>query len=269
MADLADVEDALLQVVTSALYPEGSDSASIIGVDCRLYRGWPVPNALNADLNAGIVNVTVFPSEVAGTALAHLPIEYRRESAVAGLAVTVAQGAAIFSGVPRETDCAGILVDDRSYVHRPEAGETAASVAAQLAQLIRVDRVVHLAGASLSVPGARRFVARVVADQVSYREIRRQQQAFIVACWCPSPGLRDATAQAIDLAVARQHFMTLGDGSSARVRYQNTAQYDQAQNALLYRRDLTYLVEYPTVMRVREPSMLFADLRIGAAELLS
>jgi hypothetical protein len=132
-----------------------------------------------------------------------------------------------------------------------------------------VDRTVYLSGAGISVPGARRLVARVVADQISYREVRRQQRAFVVACWCPSPGLRDVTAQAVDLAMARRPFLTVADGSSARVSYQSTAQYDQAQNALLYRRDLSYLVEYPTVMRVSEPSMLFADLRMGPVELLS
>jgi hypothetical protein len=51
--------------------------------------------------------------------------------------------------------------------------------------------------------------------------------------------------------------MSLSDGTSARVIYRNTASYDQAQNALLYRRDLVYTIEYPTVAIVQQPSMLF------------
>lgn len=269
MADLADVEDALLQVAATALYPEGTNSGSTIGAECRLYRGWPTPTGLNADLADGIVNVTIFPSDTPGELLTPLPIVYRRDPVSSGLTVGVTLGTVTFSGSPLETDCVGVLVDDTSYVYRPSALGTAASVAAQLSQLIQVDRVAHLAGASVSIPNAHRLVARVVADQVSYREVRRQNRNFIVACWCPTPGLRDASAQAIDIAMAQSSFLPLADGSSARVSYQSTAQYDQAQNALLYRRDLFYLVEYPTVVRVSEPSMLFADLRMGAVEVLS
>ncbi|MBN8896686.1 MAG: hypothetical protein BGO51_02100 [Rhodospirillales bacterium 69-11] len=269
MADLADVEDALLQVAAAAFYPAGTNGGSTIGAECRLYRGWPTPSGLNADLTGGVVNVTIFPSDAAGATLTALPIEYRREAVDSDFTVAVALGTATFSGSPRDTDCAGVLVDDASYVYRPTAGDTAASVAAHLAQLIQGDRVAYLAGASLTVPNSHRLIARVVSDQVSYREVRRQNRSFVFACWCPTPGLRDAAAQTIDVAMAQSPFLPLADGSSARVSYQNTAQYDQAQNALLYRRDLFYLVEYPTVVRVSEPSMLFADLRMGQVELQS
>ena len=43
--------------------------------------------------------------------------------------------------------------------------------------------------------------------------------------------------------------------------YHNTAGYDQSQNALLYRRDLIYTVEYPTVTTAQQPSMLFGAFR--------
>ena len=52
--------------------------------------------------------------------------------------------------------------------------------------------------------------------------------------------------------------------TQARIIYHNTAGYDQSQNALLYRRDLIYTVEYPTVTTAQQPSMLF-----GASDLNS
>ena len=61
MADQSDVEIALVNVVAAALYPDGTDKFSVPGPDCRIYRGWPNSAALDADLAAGKINVTVFP----------------------------------------------------------------------------------------------------------------------------------------------------------------------------------------------------------------
>jgi hypothetical protein len=71
-------------------------------------------------------------------------------------------------------------------------------------------------------------------------------------------------ASAIDSAFDQLSFLMLSDSSNARIIYRNTASYDQAQNALLYRRDLVYTVEYPTTSVVQQPSMLF-----GASDLNS
>jgi hypothetical protein len=42
--------------------------------------------------------------------------------------------------------------------------------------------------------------------------------------------------------------------------YAGTTVFDQSQNARLYRRDLLYSVEYPTIISDTQPSMLFGDL---------
>jgi hypothetical protein len=83
-----------------------------------------------------------------------------------------------------------------------------------------------------------------------------------VACWCPTPQIRDAAASTIDAAIDSISFLALPDGTSARVIYRNTSSFDQAQNALLYRRDLVYMIEYPTVTTLAQSSMLF-----GASDL--
>lgn len=61
MADQADVETALVQIASAALYPQGTTGPSICGTLCRVYRGWPTPAGLDADLAAGAVNVSVYP----------------------------------------------------------------------------------------------------------------------------------------------------------------------------------------------------------------
>ncbi len=41
MADQSDVETALVALASAALYPNGTEAASVPGVNCRIYRGWP------------------------------------------------------------------------------------------------------------------------------------------------------------------------------------------------------------------------------------
>jgi len=73
----------------------------------------------------------------------------------------------------------------------------------------------------------------------------------------------------IDSFLARQNFISLDDGTEGRLTYSNTSVYDQSQNALLYRRDLVYTVEYATIVSVSQPTMLFGDLALNAASFIS
>jgi hypothetical protein len=111
-------------------------------------------------------------------------------------------------------------------------------------------------------------VARIASDSSFLREARRQSRDFVIACWCPTPALRDAVAGAIDAAMLDLRFFAIQDGTSARLIYITTMEYDQAQNSLLYRRDITFSVEYSTVVLENEPRMVFGDLSLGGADLI-
>lgn len=61
MADIVQVGDSLVELIATAIYPNGTSNPSTIGEPVKVYQGWPNPNALEADLLAGIMNVSVFP----------------------------------------------------------------------------------------------------------------------------------------------------------------------------------------------------------------
>ena len=70
MADISDCEQALLSFLTQIAYPLGTANPSAV-VDSignphavQLYRGWPVPEQLDADMTAGIVDVSIFATRV-------------------------------------------------------------------------------------------------------------------------------------------------------------------------------------------------------------
>jgi hypothetical protein len=90
-----------------------------------------------------------------------------------------------------------------------------------------------------------------------------------VTCWCPTPATRDATAAAIDQSLSGQRFLPLADGTNGRLIYASTTVFDQSQNARLYRRDLTYSVEYATIVSSSLPAMLFGDLVLNTASIIA
>lgn len=264
MADQSDVENALVVLVANALYPDGSGSPSLPGPDCRIYRGWPNSAALDADLAAGVINVTVFPQGEPGRNTTRYwqqwlgsPVQPTLTASVSGLSV-------IIGGTANPEQLVGILIDNSSYVYSTQTGDTPDLVAANLASSVRTDWVVNLSGATLVIPGAGSVLARVVAKATVMQEVRRQEQGFRITCWCPTPATRDVSASTIDLLLAGFQFIELADGSQGRLQYRGTLVFDQSQDALLYRRDLLYDVEYPTTITDLQPAMLFGDLVLNA-----
>jgi len=266
MADQADVEGVLVTLVAAALYPNGTTEPSVPGPDCRIYRGWPNAAALDADLAAGRINVTVFPVSEPTRITTRYTEEWLGTSPVADLLVEVQDNAVMFSGTADPGQVAGILADGHTYVYRTQSGDTPALVAANLTAQARSDWIVHLVGSEITLCGAVHVVARVAADASSCKEVRRQEQGFRVTCWCPTPAIRDAAATAIDQSLARLIFIDMPDTSFARITYSGSAVFDQSQDSLLYRRDLLYRIEYPTIVNESQPTMLFGDLVLNAAQ---
>jgi hypothetical protein len=260
MADLSDVENAIVAKVIGALYPNGVSEASSVGADCRVYRGWPSPAALNSDLAAGTVNVTIFPSnapdEVPDTYLDPLYTAI----APTGLLATATGQSVVISGVPAKNEVVGLLADGVPFSYGVSTGDTLESIAANLASLISVDRIAIASNTTLTIPSAISLVARVVTNATATQALRRQRNEIQIICWCPSPSLRDSVGAIVDLAMVCSPFISLSDETKSHVRYISTQVYDQSQNALLYRRDLRYRFEYTTVDGTTVPVMLFGDL---------
>ncbi len=266
MADLSDVEDAITALVTDALYPDGVGSPSVLNTPCRIYRGWPNAAALNTDLAAGLVNVTVSPDTDPGKTTTRFNLSWHDTPAAPTLRAVVAGNTAQFAGTVEVGQLVGVKVDGKPYVYVPAAGDSPDLVAASLATAIRQVRPATSAGSVLTIPGSQSLLARVVMSGTNFTEIRRQQRDIRVIAWCPDPVTRDNAIRVVDTHLARHAFLSLPDASTARLLYKGTAVYDQAQNALLYRRDVLCTAEYPTIITDALPAMLFGTLHLNAAE---
>jgi hypothetical protein len=260
MADLSDVEEALLRAAAAVVYPEGAAAPSVLGHPMRLYRGRPRAPALEADLAAGFAHLTVMPEARMQPAVAHHPDGWEKVDQVApGLSVEVSGRTATVAGSAHPGQVAGLMVDGMAVVHRTAPGDTPEMVAAVLATYLRVRRVVTVEGASLTVAGQGPMVGRVVADQAMRRQTRRQRQLFRLTAWCATPQRRDALAGAVDAALSAIDFLDLADTTRARLLYRGTAAADAPR---LFRRDLFYAVDYATTLHQVQPAMIFGQMRV-------
>jgi hypothetical protein len=236
----------------------------------RIYRGWPNQSALNNDLANGVVNVTVFavPNATRNTTR-YIDEAWFPAPVTPALTVAVTGNTATFAGTASLGQLAGVLFDNQSFVHRTATGDTPALVAATLAAAISPSAIATVSGASLTIPASTTLIARTVADASTSTELRRQQQSFRITAWCPTPDLRDAVCETMDVTFAATPFLDLPGGFYARLRFASTTTFDNRQDAALYRRDLIYTVDYPTTQTAIEPSMLFGAVGVGATTILA
>ena len=268
VADLSDVEQALVACLSAALYPDGAGEPGAISVVCRIFRGWPVSAGLEADLAQGVANVSVFPLP-GGRRTTRWSVEESSVAVIPTLQVSVVGNSATFSGAGGAGQLAGILVGGQSYVYRGQSGDTLNAVAAALAGLIGSSQRTLVLGPTLMLPDAVQVVARVGADTGVMQELRRQEQRIRISVWSGSPEQRDLVSETIDVALAGVDFLPLADGSFARLQSAGGAVLDGQEASALYRRDLVFLLEYATTRVVVEPPMLFGDLSFDQEFLIS
>lgn len=262
MPDLAEVEQGLAAVIAGALYPGGTEAASAVGTVCRVYRGWPTAAALEADVAAGVTHVSVQPVSGSVRDTTRFAAEWQGSVPVPTLRAVVAGEVVSFVGLPAVGQVAGVLVDGVAQAYRVRAGDTVGVVAAVLASLVRTIRPAELRGETIVLPGGRGVVARVVADGVGGTELRRQSAGFRVTVWAPGPDVRDRVAGCVDVALAAVTFLDVS-GWGCRVQAGGGAVVDSGSAAGIWRRDLVYRVEYPTVQDASLASMLFGECLVN------
>ena len=264
MPDEADVETALAAFIAGALYPAGEGAASAVGTVCRVYRGWPVVGALDADLVAGVAEITVQPVAGSFRNTSRYTTEWQGAAPACPLIAETEGSVVRFSGGAGPGMVAGVLVDGRAYAWRVNDSSTPGIVAAVLADMVRMDRPATLSDATVSFPGAHGVVARAVSDGAGAQELRRQQGLFRVTLWCPSPEVRDRLAAFVDLSLSGSAFLDVG-GWGCRIEATGGTSHDEGAAVRAWRRDLVYRIEYPTVLASDLPSMLFGSGSVNGA----
>ncbi|MCQ8279868.1 hypothetical protein NFI95_15595 [Acetobacteraceae bacterium KSS8] len=257
MADLSDVEKALMALV--------QQTAATLGSTVEVFRGWPQADDLTTDLKAGTCNVSIY-SQPGGSrdTSRYSRSPYPMAQIASTLTSTSGGNSVTFGGAAQAGGQAGILAAGIGFGVITQATDTPSTVAAALVAAITSDGRLNAAATgptvtvtALDTSDGIPSTGFTAVGQQAQSELRRQEQRIQVTAWCPTPILRDQLASLIDTALAGTDWLTLSDGSSARIRYVSTSESDASSQAALYRRDLIYVVEYPTTTTVTVPVLLF------------
>ncbi len=254
MADISDVENALVNIAAMALYPNGNPqpgqvrAPSVTTDSVRIFAGWPKSAQLDADLKAGIVNVSVFPPKGAEKNTTRFPKDWQESIApVTTVTADVTGNMITIGGTLGGVQYVTVAIGARKvYSYEITSNDDMDSVASNIAALINVDFPATSAGPTITIDTSATVKARVGSTGTSWMELRRQERLFMVSIWAATVEARVRVSRVVDIAFAEIERLTLPDNSSARIIYHGTTENDDAQRVTLYRRDLNFTVEYAT-----------------------
>lgn len=271
MADISDVENALVALIAQTLYPNGTGQASAAGVPAKVYAGWPTQSQLDADMMGGTAHVTVFPRPEERNTTRYSK-DWKQQSVntptltmtISGQTVTVG-GIIPAANNPHNVE---VSANGQTFVYAVQVADTLTSIATALAVLIAAGIPgTTSTGAVITLPNSARIsAARVGVTGTMIREIRRQERLFQATIWADTPAHRDALAQLIDPVLAATPFLLLADQTAARLIYKGSPITDALQKAKLYRRDLLYTVEYGTTQTTTATQITQEQFGIAAQD---
>jgi hypothetical protein len=246
MADLYDVEIALKNLVINAVYPNGTSSPSVANIPITIGVGWPKPIDLDEKLLDGGAYVTVYAPNGMERVVTQLPTDWQLVTinpATLTLTVNEAGTTVTVGGTVSTPHGCLIKVDSERYFYEVLSDDTLESIATALASLIPSATSV---GEVISIPNAYKVTAKVGVKGTSARILERQEKQFQIITWAFNPAIRATIGAALKVYFAKVYRFTLPDQFYAMMKYSRTSEFDDYQKTQLYRRDLFYLVNYPT-----------------------
>jgi hypothetical protein len=253
MATISDLRAAIAQAVGGMLYPAGIPAGTnppspVAGCPVRVFQGWPEREAIDADMAAGIVDVTVnvLPGGVNTTRYPEVDVPI--SIAPPTLAWEVEGTMATLSGTVSTPQNVGLLVDRQAFIYAVQPTDTLDSIVAALAALINAVRPTSVAGPVMSIPGSHSIIGRAGGVATTLREVGRQRVSVQILVWAPSEALRNAAGGAIEPALRSLRRIGLADQSIAMIWFGEVDDNDDAAKSDIYRRTLRLSAEYASTI---------------------
>ena len=223
MASTADAETALSALLWNALTP--------LAATVKVIRGWPSPSALDNEIKAGNIVVSVYRLQVSQNTTRYLEQTATPVIPAPTLTAAATGGVATFAGVAGAGQIAGVIANGIAYSVRTQANDTPSSVAIRIGALMPAPAAVS--GAQIAAPGL--SDARTAMDAQSVYETGRLENTLQADLWCPTPDARDQAEALVLPAVSRSTFLTMPDGTQARVRIGSVLATDETSALTIYR----------------------------------
>lgn len=243
MAGLQEVIDALVAEVRSAIAP--------LSYSAIAYAGWPTQANLQELVAKNIqshVSVYPLPGERNTTRFAREVAT--AQAPIVTLTAIVLAGQIVIAGSTVADQVLTITIDQAPPIACVvPAGTSLANAAAIVANAINL---ATLPGVTATASGSTVAIAANPSPQVQAvvrgsgtltKLLRQQEKHFMVTVWAPTPDIREALAEAIDDRLGTMDRLPLSD-FPGRIRYQSTYEEEPQERLQVFRRSLTYSVEW-------------------------
>lgn len=248
MADQTDVASALADLIGSVIYPGGTGQPPAQGTSAQVFAGWPLPSQLDQLMAANKAAVWVYarPEVKDVTRYPYVwQVEIIQDPTITATASgqTVTIGGAV--ATPFSPQNVFVFLDGQAFSHAVQANDTPTSIATALTNLISAAFPgATNAGPAITIPTGPPPSVRVGTVGTSSIEVARYEQQFQIVIAASTPDARAALGRDILAALSDTVFLTMPDGSAARIRVTAPVDMDNAQKVLTYRRDIRVLGEY-------------------------
>lgn len=262
MASVYDIQNTLVGLIAGVVYPNGTGQPSISGVDTFIYAGWPQPQRLESDLNAGKCHISVYPLSTEKKMTESLGRPWRTLAhGEPTITATVSGRQITLSGTVSTPTNINIYSGKQHHCYAVQPGDTLTSIATALSALI--------AGASssgpvITMPASVTLEVRIGTVDTVGRILRRQQKDFQITVWTGTPSLRETVSAAVDNGLSSYTALSTADGSPTVLQYKRSLQSDASQSYLVYRHDMIFTVDFSTMQtdtatQVVAPTMNVSD----------
>lgn len=243
MASLQEVMDALVAEVRSAI--------AGLTVPTIVYSGWPTQANLQNEVAKAIqshVSVYALPGERNTT-------RFSREVATAQppvvtLRASVSAGQIILGGSVTADQILAVIIGQAVPITcTVPAGTSLADAATTVASTINTATVSGIAASangttiSIAADPLPQLQVAIGGHGTLMKLLRQQEKHFMVTVWAPTPDMREALAEAIDDRLGTMDRLSLAD-FPGRIRYQSTYEEEPLERLQVFRRSLTYSVEW-------------------------
>jgi len=245
MADLSDVLDMIYDNAVLAIYPDGTNNPSVANVDITIVKGWPIREKLDETLRSGKAMVSIFPTSEEKT-VTHYPRDFKPLNKSAPTLTAVVSGQTVtIGGTISVPQAIMININGRhpGYAYQVVDSDSLDSIASALAALIPAASSI---GNVITIPGANPITTGITTSYTAGQELGRQERVFKIIIWSPTPTLRPVISAPIDIYFRKNYQIPLSDGFYSHIWYSKTSEEDDLQVPFIYRRDLSFRVQYAT-----------------------
>jgi hypothetical protein len=248
MASIDDVQNAIVDAVVPALYPNGTSNPSIANAPIYIAPG----NFLKANVDAGLVSGNIFVEVFAQKGMTRNTTRVRDLFAdpvkqVATIILDVANNTVTVNGTVTVGQVSMVIVNGVGFAYSAQAGDTLNIIASTLANMIPTASAINNI---ITITNANTLIARVSVPGSMRRILESKEGLFRVRIIASNESSRNLVSGVIELALANltpRYYLPMSDGISASIRAKGIDEINTYELASAFVRDHIYLIEYHLV----------------------